>query len=287
MSNTFRRLRQRILTPSLSETKLDVRGFHRKNPAAVELLETVGESFLTGYAAAAEARHPADAEPTLEAVRPQFRGFAYEGAAMGFAVLDALPGGRSDRVATFLAGRGADHIYMAYVGVGWAMARVPRFRWSKLLRPGPAAALAGARRLRLPPGVLPHPPLRARPVPGAGLRVAGRRARPGRPAAPSTKGIGRAMWFVGGTDTAVVADLIDRFPAGRRADLYGGAGLAATYAGGAATPTSCGRSWDRAGEYRATGRPGQLRRRRCPGPGPPGRAAHRGGHPAVLRDVRR
>lgn len=137
MSNLFLRLRRRIITPSSSATKLDVRGFHRKNPAAVELLETVGESFLTGYAAAAEARTPAEAEPALEAVRPQFRGFAYEGAAMALAVLDALPGGRSDRVQTFLAGRGADHVYMAYVGVGWAMARVPRFRWSKLYAPDP------------------------------------------------------------------------------------------------------------------------------------------------------
>ena len=41
------------------------------------------------------------------------------------------------------------------------------------------------------------------------------------------------MWFVGGTNPALVADLIDAFPESRRGDLYAGAGLAATYAGGA------------------------------------------------------
>ncbi|MBW4701516.1 MULTISPECIES: DUF1702 family protein [unclassified Micromonospora] len=249
MSNTFRRLRRRILTPSLSETKLDVRGFHRKDPAAVELLETVGESFLTGYAAAAEAREPADAEPALEAVRAQFRGFAYEGAAMGFAVLDALPGGRSDRVATFLSGRGADHVYMAYVGVGWAMARVPRFRWSKLSAPDPLLrwlvldgygfhqAYFHTRRY-----VHEHYQESDFPWPADGPRWYAQRA--------IDQGIGRAMWFVGGTDAAVVADLIDRFPAERRADLYGGAGLAATYAGGV-DADELRVFLDRAGSHRA------------------------------------
>ena len=47
------------------------------------------------------------------------------------------------------------------------------------------------------------------------------------------QGIGRAMWFVGGTDAELVGTLIDSFPAARRGDLYGGAGLAACYAGGA------------------------------------------------------
>jgi hypothetical protein len=47
------------------------------------------------------------------------------------------------------------------------------------------------------------------------------------------QGIGRAVWFVGGTDAEVVAAMIDKFPEERRPDIYSGAGLAATYAGGA------------------------------------------------------
>lgn len=50
------------------------------------------------------------------------------------------------------------------------------------------------------------------------------------------QGIGRALWFVGGTDVDRVTSLIDGFPAARRPDLYAGTGLAATYAGGAGEP---------------------------------------------------
>ena len=46
------------------------------------------------------------------------------------------------------------------------------------------------------------------------------------------QGIGRALWFVGGTDVDQGTALVDRFPEHRRADLYAGTGLAATYAGG-------------------------------------------------------
>lgn len=101
------------------------------------MLETVGRSFLTGYAYAAEAATVAEAEERLEGVPTRFRGFAYEGAAMGFAVREGLPIGGRGMVSEFLAGRGDDHVYMAYVGVGWAMARLPRFRWSSLTAPDP------------------------------------------------------------------------------------------------------------------------------------------------------
>src|SRR5205814_8591264 len=62
------------------------------------------------------------------------------------------------------------------------------------------------------------------------------------------QGVGRAMWFVGGADAERVATMIDRFAAHRRADLYSGAGLAATYAGGA-TPAELQAFYHRAGEH--------------------------------------
>ncbi len=65
----------------------------------------------------------------------------------------------------FLRGRAAKHDYLVYVGIGWAMARLPRFRWPKP-GPRPDAPLARARRLRVPPGLLPDRAVRRRPVPG-------------------------------------------------------------------------------------------------------------------------
>lgn len=231
MTNLWRALRRNLLTPNVSSTSLDVRGFHVKDQSTRELLETIGRTFLKGYAMAAESGSPTAVEPLLEDIATRFRGFAYEGAAMCFAVLDALPFG-GNRIAEFLAGRGKAHTYMVHVGIGWAMARLPGFRWHRL----PA----------------PDPMLRWLVLDGYGFHQAYfhtdryvhrqyRRERfPWPPTGPSwypdraiDQGIGRAMWFVGGADPKIVVGLIDRFPKSRRPDLYSGAGLAASYAGGA------------------------------------------------------
>ncbi len=235
MASYWRALRRRLLTPSISATKLETRGFHDKSQAARELLETVGETFLTGYGYAAEARTTDEGADRLDGVPAQYRGFAYEGAAMGFAVRDALPVGGAGKFTRFIAGPADDHIYMAYVGLGWAMARVPRFRWPKrdstdpllrwLVLDGYGFHQAYFRTDRYVHEHFQDPRF---PWPAGG--PAHERAYANR---VIDQGIGRALWFVAGTDADLVATLIDKFPESRRPDLYSGAGLAATYAGGA------------------------------------------------------
>ncbi|HYN97060.1 MAG TPA: DUF1702 family protein [Pilimelia sp.] len=239
-------MRRHILTPSTSQAALEKRGFHRKDAAAKDLLETIGAAFLGGYGDAVETDTTAALEERLETFPERFRGFAYEGAGMGLAVRDALPVGRSDRVAELLAGPGAPHVYMIYVGVGWAMARLPRFAWPK-----PAAY---------------DPLLRWLVHDGYGFHQAYFHTRRyvdeqyspadfGWPAgaayAPRAidQGIGRALWFVAGTDAARVVELVQRFGRDRWADLYSGVGLAATYAGGASA-AELRLLCDRAGENR-------------------------------------
>ncbi|WP_018810453.1 DUF1702 family protein [Salinispora pacifica] len=245
----LRGLRRRILTPNISQTKLDVRGFRVKNEESRTLLETVGSSFLSGYGFAAEGPDVATVEARLETIPIRFRGFAYEGAAMGFAVRDGLRLGRPRHVPDLLDGRGDRHVYMAYVGVGWAMARLPRVRWSQLYAPDPLLRWLvldgyGFHQAYFHTERYVHRQYRPRTFPwpaegpaGYGVRVI-------------DQGVGRAIWFVGGTDADHVADLIAGFPEHRRADLYAGAGLAATYAGGAAEAELI-RFRERAGEYRA------------------------------------
>ncbi|MFG3052232.1 DUF1702 family protein [Kitasatospora sp. NPDC048239] len=232
MPNSWRTLRRRILTPNTRETLLDTRGFHKKNRAAQDLLETVGRTFLEGYGHAMEARTTAEAEERLERIPTQFRGFAYEGAGMGFAMLDGLPFGGRGSVDRFLAGRGDRHNYMVYVGIGWAMARLPRFRWPDIDRIDPL--------------------LRWLVLDGYGFHQAYFRTdryvhgqyqdvglpwpahdHPGYVPNAIDQGIGRALWFIGGTEADLVATMIEKFPQHRRGDLYSGAGLAASYAGGA------------------------------------------------------
>lgn len=250
MASMYRTLRRRILTPSMSETKPSVRAFHEKTAESTELLETIGRMFVTGYGYAAESRRPLDVEPLLEELPVRFRGFAYEGAAMGFAVRDGLPLGGRGGVRQFLTGRAAAHDYMVYVGVGWALARVPRFRWRAMTASVTDDLLRwlvldgyGFHQAYFRPDEYVHGHHREAsfPWPADGPQWYADRV--------IDQGIGRALWFVAGTDPTVVADLIDKFPESRHADLYSGAGLAATYAGGV-DEDELRAFWDRAGEHR-------------------------------------
>ena len=230
-NNVFRALRRRILTPDESETSLDKRGFHYKNDAAKYLLENVGKVFLAGYGDAVETRSVAELEERLDHIPVQFRGFAYEGAAMGLAMLDGLPFGGRGRVDDLLAGPGDRHVYMVYVGVGWAMARLPRFRWpaASTLDPllrwlvldgyGFHQAYFHTRRYVGQHYQDPH-----FAWPADGTRAYANRA--------IDQGIGRALWFIGGTEPRRVVAMLERYPEHRWSDLYAGVGLAATYAGG-------------------------------------------------------
>ena len=208
-----------------------MRGFHIKDAESRELLETVGRTFLLGYGYAAEARVTTDAEERLESVPTRFRGFAYEGAAMGFAIRDAMPFGRGNRVARFIAGRAEAHVYMAYVGVGWAMARLPRMLWSRIAPTDPllrwlALDGYGFHQAYFRTQRYVHEQYREKrfPWPAEGPRWYADRV--------IDQGIGRAMWFIGGTDPEVVAGLIRGFAEERHADLWAGTGLAASYACG-------------------------------------------------------
>ncbi|MFG2049439.1 DUF1702 family protein [Micromonospora sp. NPDC048935] len=233
MAGIIRALRRRIFTPDIAETTVAVRGFHDKNREAREVLETVGASFLRGLSAAAGAREVTDIDTDLADLSTRFRGFAYEGAGMGFALVDAVSPGRRRRTAEFLAGPGAPHVYMVYVGVGWALARLPRPLWGRAT----AATTDPLLRWLVLDGygfhqayfktqeyVYAHRDIPSFPWPVDGPPTYAPRV--------VDQGIGRACWFVAGSDPEQVANLIDNFPAHRRPDLYAGIGLAATYAGG-------------------------------------------------------
>ncbi|TYK52511.1 DUF1702 family protein [Actinomadura decatromicini] len=223
-------LRDRLLTPDPAEATFAKRGFHARDPLTRGHLEQAGGNFLTGFKHAMVSRDLGEAARLLGTVERPYQGFAYEGAAMAFAIVDAVTPWRSARLPAFIAGAADPHVYMANVGAGWAMARLPRPLW---------------RRIRLP-----DPLLRWLAADGYGFHQAYfaterhvTRREPARPRLPwpdesgyasraADQGVGRALWFVCGGDVERLAATIGGFGPGRRADLWSGAGLAATYAGG-------------------------------------------------------
>jgi enediyne biosynthesis protein E3 len=247
MPHLWRALRRRALTPSVSATRLAERGFHAKDDAARERLEKVGLTFVTGFGYATESRDPAEATAALEGIEVEYRGFGYEGATMGFAIMNGLGLGGGRSVGGFLAAQADQHTYMAHIGIGWAMARLPAFRWRAVAPTDPVLrwlALDGYgfhqayfHTQRYVREQYQDPAFRWPPEGPAGYanRVI-------------DQGIGRALWFVEGTEVPRVVATINAFPAHRRADLFSGAGLAATYAGGA-DGTELRAFWHEAGEH--------------------------------------
>jgi hypothetical protein len=107
------------------ETTCSRRGFRCDQPQMRSRLEEVGATFLNGYHAALECGTSPHLSAELESQNPELRGFAFEGAAMGLALLDCFTPWPTTRVGDFLRGAGERHTYMVHVGVGWLWARLP------------------------------------------------------------------------------------------------------------------------------------------------------------------
>jgi hypothetical protein len=227
-SSMIGKMRRRIFMPDQAEVTLERRGFQPTDEVRRVNLEHVGTVFLEGFGYGIEVPGLPAIESLLENVERDFRGFAYEGCGMALAVRDGIwPFGH--RVEELLGGRGGNHIYMVYVGVGWAMARLPKVRWRAIM---PSDDL-----------------LRWLLLDGYGFHQAYFRTKQYIDEQYQTviplwqprdyanravdQGIGRALWFVNGSDVERVTAAIGRFEPARRADLWSGAGLASVYAGGA------------------------------------------------------
>src|SRR5918992_4509567 len=80
--------RRRFLGLSPAEASFAKRGFVAGEDEARRRLEQIGITFLSGYHAALEETGLVPLARRLAAVDAELRGFAFEGAAMGLALLD-------------------------------------------------------------------------------------------------------------------------------------------------------------------------------------------------------
>ena len=192
MSASWRAVRRRLMTPSHNETKLSTRGFHEKSPEARETLETVGATFLDGLrvrrrGTQTRTRRPAAGTDSGAVPRLRLRG---RGDGTGHAGRTSDTRQRPDMRPSWRATAPRTATW-CYVGVGWAMARLPRLPVGGHRTRRPAAAMAGPGRIRLPPGLLPYPARTSRAVPGPVLPVA-------RPTSPAVRRARRSTRASGG-----------------------------------------------------------------------------------------
>src|SRR5579859_7204450 len=250
MPTSLGSLRRRVLTPQLREVTFAKRGFPATSSAATQRLEAIPQAVICGFEWGIDARDQWEVERRLELVNAEHRGFAYEGAVMAFTVLDAM--GRGHRTRDLLTGPGRPHIFLAYIGMGFAMARLPRRLWKKVL-----PDLTGD----------PYYPVMSwLAVDGYGFDrayfetprwVDGQKipapypweGSPGYFPRAVDQGIGRALWFIHGGDPAAAAVAVGKFAPRRQADLWSGIGLAATFAGGC-DPAGFEALWRDAGAFR-------------------------------------
>jgi enediyne biosynthesis protein E3 len=188
-------------------------------------LERVGESFLHGYHAALLGDGMEILSVRLSDVELEFRGFAYEGAAMAIDLLDQLAPWRKPRLQALLEGPGAPHTYMVHVGIGWSMARLPLRLERRLSRLDPVLRWLALDGYGFHEGYFDWPRYADGAAPPKRLSDYELRA--------FDQGLGRSLWFVGGADPDWITKTVAGFAESRRADLWSGVGLACAYAGGA------------------------------------------------------
>jgi len=215
-------LRSAIFGIAEREVDFARRQFALHQPTTRDHLERAGRAFVTGYNTALASSSADDLLPRLGHVETDLAGFAHEGAAMALALLDLFTFWRRRRWRALLE-TAPQHSYLIQVGAGWALARLRIRRVPSFLRADPLlwrlvvdgygfheGFFAPERTIRRAAEPRLEPDLRAN----------------------FDQGVGRSLWFFCAADPDAIAEVIARFPAHRRGDLWSGSGLACGYAGG-------------------------------------------------------
>lgn len=218
------RLIRKWLGIANTETSFVRRGFAPGDPPIQSRLEQIGQTFVWGYNAALHINSPAELAEHLATVESESQGFAFEGAAMGLMLQDLLIPWNRGRWLYFSLRHGATHIYMMYVGAGWALARLHRREAVTLQTLNPLLSWLAYDGYGFHEGYF-HPDrfIEQQALPhqlsGYALRA-------------FDQGLGRSLWFVHCASSNQIARTIAGFPHSRQADLWSGIGLACAYAGG-------------------------------------------------------
>jgi hypothetical protein len=226
-------VRRLLMTPNLAEATFSKRGFPAAPPAATQRLEAIPQAVICGFGWGIDSRDLWEVERLLDLTDAELRGFACEGVTMAFTIRDAM--GHGHRTRDLLLGYARKHVFLAYIGMGFALARLPRQLWKKAV-----PDLTGDPY---------YPTMTWLAVDGYGFDRAyfDTRRWVDRQYVPASypwdgspeyftravdQGVGRALWFICGAQAPAVAAAVRGFASHRQADLWSGVGLAAGFAGG-------------------------------------------------------
>ncbi|NNC95396.1 MAG: DUF1702 family protein [Chitinophagales bacterium] len=217
------KLRMKLFGVNKSQATFKKRKFTCDDKKLQDHLEQIGFYFLDGYHFALTSESHEELKLKLETIPDFYKGFSYEGAAMGLTIMEYVPFIGNGSFSKFLDGIGSVHNYMSFVGAGWALSRLPVkvskhvHRYDNLLKylvldgHGFHEAFFNTDKI-VRRGHIPN--------------------YPGYQKCAFAQGAGRALWFVFGANPEQIKDGINKFPEKFHPDLWSGVGLAATYASG-------------------------------------------------------
>ena len=210
----------------LSEANFEVRKF-QKGEVAQERLELVAKVVLRGYNTALEKGLSRDLLTCVETKKKDLVGFFNEGIGMGLFTLDLFSLRKRNRFWEFIKDKGKHHEYMSYIGAGIAFG-VFKIRSIKrfIKKASPTSGLLLLNGIGFYYAYFkPNKTLNKFFIPSNLTKDDFHVECYG-------NGIGRALWFYHGANPESIAQTIQKFPKSRRAGIWAGVGLAATYAGG-------------------------------------------------------
>ncbi|MFJ3728888.1 DUF1702 family protein [Streptomyces sp. NPDC090045] len=214
----------RLLQQDMQQVDFGVRRFRLRSGPARKRLEDSGRAFLEGFNHSVYARNTDALGTALDSLPEGFRGFAFEGAGMGCALLDLLTLSHGRRVRELLEGPGADYPHLIHVGAGWAFGRLRLHPWRGLRAGEPLLHWLAWDGFGFYQGFFDSDRVVAGQRVERGLDPAQRAVR--------DQGLGRCLWFHECAEPEALGLRVAEFPPWRRADLWSGIGLAAVYAGG-------------------------------------------------------
>lgn len=222
-------LAERFFSLSPDTVSFDALGIDCADPTVRARLEKILAVFVAGYNAALSGRnHALVVQELTRTFDSHHVGFAFEGAGMCYALFDLLAPWGTSRLRTFTGGPGRNHDYIATVGAGLAVGRVPwgrRLLERYLLKLEPTVAWCVIDGYGFHQGLF-HP---------AWFTVECRQAPASFPAHARQlfdSGVARSLWWTQGACPTRIAQAIDRFPQERRGEMWCGIGVATAYAGG-------------------------------------------------------